>query len=222
MVSEVSSVVEEYLEVIYRLQERYEIARTSDLVNMLKVSPGTVTNMIERLERDLLVIHEPYKGVRLTERGREIALSVIRRHRLLERLLVNILGVEWYKAHEIACKLEHWIDEHLAKRIEHVLGYPKTCPHGNPIPAENGEIPRGEGDYSLISEMNVYERGVVSRILEEESTFLGYLEKIEMKPDTIIEVVEKSPLNDLITVKVDGKVRALSREVASRIMVRKT
>lgn len=220
--SEVSSVVEEYLEVIYRLQERYEIARTSDLVNMLKVSPGTVTNMIERLERDLLVIHEPYRGVRLTERGREIALSVIRRHRLLERLLVNILGVEWHKAHEIACKLEHWIDKHVAKRIEHVLGYPKTCPHGNPIPAEDGKIPRDEGDYSLISEMNVYERGVVSRILEEESALLSYLEKIEMKPDIVIEVVEKSPLNDLITVKVDGKIRVLSREVASRIMVRKT
>ncbi|MEM2273079.1 MAG: metal-dependent transcriptional regulator [Candidatus Bathyarchaeia archaeon] len=219
---EVSSVIEEYLEAIYRLQERYSIARTSDLVGMLKVSPGTVTNTIERLERNLLIIHEPYKGVRLTEKGRKIALSIVRRHRLLERLLVDILGIEWHKVHEIACDLEHWIDKYVAKRIEHILGYPKTCPHGNPIPTEDGEVLEKKSGCLLLSEMGVCGKGVVSRVLEEESALLSYLERIKMKPESTIEVIEKSPLNDLITVRVDGKVQVLSREVASLIVVRKT
>lgn len=221
MTTEVSDVVEEYLEAIYRLQKRYSVARTSNLVDVLKVSPGTVTNTIEKLERNLLVIHEPYRGVQLTEKGRRIALSVIRRHRLLERLLADVLGIEWHKVHEIACNLEHWINGHVAKRIEHILGYPKTCPHGNPIPTEDGEISEGDS-YSLLSEMDACEKGVVSRILEEESALLSYLERIKIKPESIIEVIERGPLNDLMTVRVDGKVQVLSREVASLIAVKKT
>lgn len=220
MEMEVSNTVEEYLEAIYRLQKRYNVARTSNLVDILKVSPGTITNTIEKLERSLLVVHEPYKGVQLTEKGLKIALSVIRRHRLLERLLVDILGIEWHKVHDIACNLEHWINGRVAKRIELILGCPKTCPHGNPIPTEDGEIPE-EDDRFLLSEMGICEKGVVLRILEEESTLLRYLEGIKIKPESVVEVIERSPLNDLMTIRVNGKVQALSHEVASLITVRK-
>lgn len=219
MVAEVSDVIEEYLEAIYRLQERYGTARTGDLVNMLGVSPGTVTNTIKRLEEMLLVIHEPYRGVKLTEEGQKIALSVIRRHRLLERFLVDILGIEWCKVHELACNLEHWINGDVTRKIECVLGFPKKCPHGNPIPAEDGKI-SGDEEQPLL-EINIGERVVVSRIIEEKRTTLGYLEGAGIKPESLIEVVGRSPLNDLITVKVDGSVQVLSREIASLIMVRR-
>lgn len=220
MNAEISSVVEEYLETIYRLQERYGIARTGDLVKILGVAPGTVTNTIERLEKMLLIVHEPYKGVHLTEKGRKIALSIIRRHRLLERLLFDVLGIGWCDVHGIACNLEHWIDDHIARRIERVLGAPKKCPHGNPIPAEDSKIP--EENENVLTEINVGEKAMVSRILDEELAILRYLENIGIKPETLIEVIEKSPLDDLITVRVDGKIHTLGHKVASLVMVKKT
>ncbi|MEM3648531.1 MAG: metal-dependent transcriptional regulator, partial [Thermoproteota archaeon] len=97
---EVTPVVEEYLECIYRLQEKEGVARTSSIVKSLRVVPGTVTNTVEKLEKDGFVTHVSYRGVRLTEKGRRIALKVVRRHRLSERLLVDILKMEWDRVHE--------------------------------------------------------------------------------------------------------------------------
>jgi len=219
MPKRISATVEEYLETIYRLQERSGVARTSDLVVMLEVAPGTVTNTIDRLERDLLVIHKPYKGVQLTDRGRKIAISVIRRHRLLECLLADFLGVEWEKSHEIACSLEHWISEDIAKKIERVLNYPKTCPHGNPIPTELGEIIE-EGAYPLTMS-KVGEKVIIAKIIEEKPEFLRYFSKLGIRPKKQIEIVDKGPLNDPIAIKIDGKVQALNRKVASSIMIRR-
>ncbi|MBS7615514.1 metal-dependent transcriptional regulator, partial [Candidatus Bathyarchaeota archaeon] len=109
MEQEVTFVIEEYLEAIYRLQEKNKAARTNDLVKMLNVAPGTVTNTVERLERESYITHVPYKGVKLTEKGNSIALQVLRRHRLSERLLTDILHIDWDKVHEAACRLEHGI-----------------------------------------------------------------------------------------------------------------
>ncbi len=220
MPTKFSGVIEEYLEAIYRLQERSGVARTGDLVKMLNVAPGTITNTIERLEKELLVIHKPYKGVQLTEKGRKIALDVIRRHRLLERLLTDLLEVEWDKAHDVACQLEHWIPKDVTKKIEHVLKNPKTCPHGNPIPTEEGEIFE-EKSYPL-TEFGIGEEGVIVKITDEKAKFLQYLNRLGIKPGKYIKIIEKAPMNDPITVKIDGEVCALSHAMASSIMARKT
>ncbi|MEM1580972.1 MAG: metal-dependent transcriptional regulator [Candidatus Bathyarchaeia archaeon] len=219
MSAKVSNVIEEYLEAIYRLQERSGVARTNDLVLMLNVAPGTVTNTIERLEKKLLITHEPYRGVQLTGEGRRIALNVVRKHRLLERLLTDLLEVEWDKVHEIACNLEHWVTEDIARKIERVLGYPKTCPHGNPIPSENGEI-TGEETHPL-TEFKIGERGIIAKVIEEGSEFLQYMGRLGVKPEKYIEIIDKAPLSDPITIKIDGKIQALSQKTASLIMVRK-
>lgn len=219
MSGEISDTIEEYLEAIFRLQELHGVARTSDLVAMLKVSPGTVSNTIERLKRSSLVTHEPYRGVQLSEEGRKIAISVIRRHRLLERLLTDLLEVEWSKVHEIACNLEHWVNDYVIKRIECILGFPKTCPHGNPIPTEHSEIFSDEAQ--PLMNVNVGEKVVIARVSKEEGALLQYLERVGIRPGKSIEVVERTPLNDLVIVKLNGRVQALSREVASFIMVRK-
>ena len=211
----VSHVVEEYLEMIYKLQERSGVARTSDLVKLLNVAPGTVTNTIERLEKESLVLHEPYRGVKLTEKGRRIALRVVRRHRLSERLLTDILKVEWENAHTVACRLEHVITDEVAKKIEKVLGHPRTCPHGNPIPTECGGII--EGNSLPLTEFEVGERGVIIKIVEEEPELLNYLNRMGLKPDVIFEVVEKAPFEGPITIRINGKTHALSRNVASLI-----
>jgi DtxR family Mn-dependent transcriptional regulator len=131
---------EEFLESVYRLQQRSGVARTSELVEMLKVVPRTVTNTMERLEKKRLVVNETYKRVKLTDEGRNIALQVVRRHRPSESLLADMLHTEWNQVREAACRLEHRVTDDVAKSIEKALGSPRTCPHGNPIPAKSGEI----------------------------------------------------------------------------------
>lgn len=219
MARKLSIVIEEYLEGIYRLQEKSGVARTSELVKWLKVAPGTVTNTVERLKRKGLVTHEPYKGVKLTEKGRKIALQVLRKHRLSERLLTDILHVDWDKAHDAACELEHAIDDDIAKNIEKVLGHPKTCPHGNPIPTQCGGI--FEEETEPLTSLNPREEGIIVKIAEEEYDLLKYLAELGLTPGTPIEVVEKAPFNGPITVKVDETDRALSLEIASIINVKK-
>jgi len=216
---EVTSATEEYLEIIYKLQKKNGIATTSDLVRLLKVAPGTVTNTIARLERESFVIHEPYRGVRLTEKGQRIALRTIRKHRLSERLLTDLLNVEWEKVHEAACKLEHSISDEIAKKIEKALGHPKTCPHGNPIPTECGGII--EKSSEPLSKFNVGEKGVIVKITDERRELLEYLSSINVKPDRLVEIIDKAPFNGPITIKIEGKSHALSPEIASIIEARK-
>jgi len=220
MSEEVTAVIEEYLEGIYRLQERSKVARTSEIVELLQVVPGTVTNTVERLEKEGYVTHEPYKGVRLTEKGRKIALHVIRRHRLSERLLTDILHVKWSEAHEAACRLEHSITGDLIKKLEKALGRPRTCPHGNPIPTKCGGII--EEKSQPLTALNEREQGTIVKITEEKSDLLRYLDTIGLVPGTPIEVMEKVPFNGPITLKVGGTSRALSRAVASIIKVKRT
>jgi len=203
---EITAAVEEYLEGIYRLQERSgEAARTSDIVKLLQVAPGTVTNTVERLEREGLVTHVPYKGVKLTERGRKLAIDVIRRHRLSERLLTDILRVKWSEAHQIACKLEHSFTGDLVKKLEKALKHPKTCPHGNPIPTQCGGIIEEKSE--PLTNLKPKEKSVLTKIL---------------LPGALLEVVEKAPFGGPITVKINGTKQALSFEMASIIYVKKT
>jgi len=219
MGKEVTAIVEEYLEVVYKLQEKNGAARTSDIVASLKVAPGTVTNTVERLERDGLIVHVPYKGVKLTDKGQRIALNVIRRHRLSERLLTDILHVEWEKAHEAACKLEHAIDNDVIKKVEKVLNHPKTCPHGNPIPTKCGGIIE-EKSQPLV-ELNVKETGMIMKIIEEKPELLHYLGTLGLVPSTKIEILEKAPFDGPITLRVGKANRVLSHEVASMIKVKR-
>jgi len=220
MTEEVTAVIEEYLEAIYKLQERSGTARTSDIVKMLEVAPGTVTNTVERLEKEGYVTHEPYRGVKLTEKGLKTALHVVRKHRLSERLLTDILHVEWDKAHEAACKLEHGITEEIIKPLEKALRHPKTCPHGNPIPARGGEIT--EEKSQPLTSLNEKEQGTIVKITEENPELLHYLDTIGIVPGASVEVKEKTPFNGPITLNVSGNFRALSRSVAAIVKVKRT
>lgn len=214
-----SPVVEEYLEAIYRLEEKENIAKMSRLVRELNVSAGTVSNTIERLEELRLVAHIPYRGVKLTQKGKTAALDVIRRHRLSELLLANILDVEWSKVHEEACRLEHGISREVARHIERKLGMPKTCPHGNPIPDENGNLKTER--FLALAKLKVGERGVVTRILKEEPAILDYLEKHNIKPGVEFQVRGATPLEGLILLDVNGKRVTISASIASLIGVKR-
>jgi len=217
---EISAVIEEYLECIFKLQEKSGVARTNDIVKSLGVVPGTVTNTVEWLEKEGLVTHKPYKGVKLTEKGRKIALQVIRRHRLSERLLTDILHMKWDKVHDAACKLEHSITDEIIKPLEKTLGHPKTCPHGNPIPTKCGGIIEEESQ--PLTALNEREQGTIVKITEEKADLLRYLDTMGLVPGASLEVVGKAPFNGPITIKVGRTNRALSREVASIIKVKRT
>ena len=218
MAQAVTIQTEEFLECIYRLQERDGVAKTSELAKMLKVVPGTVTNTVERLEKKGLVVHEAYKGVRLTEEGRNIALKVVRRHRLSECLLADMLHMKWDRVHEAACHLEHGVTDEVAKNIEEALGWPQTCPHGNPIPTKSGGIV--EEERKLLWTLRTGDEGIVAGITDEKQDTLERAERLGLRPGVHVKVLEKAPDETTIKVEVGGVDRTLSLKIASHVMVR--
>ncbi len=208
---------EEYIETIYRLQKRDGAAKTKELAEALSVVPGSITNTIEHLERHDLVVHEPYRGVKLTKQGEKIALGIIRRHRLAERMLTDMLNAQWSSVHEEACKLEHALTKKVAALLEARLGYPKFCPHGNPIPTESGLI--DEQPSIALTDANVGESYVVVKITDEEQDDLELLAQKRILPTVTIQV-ERQDSQD-IYLQVEGMVQTLSIDLATTVMVRK-
>jgi DtxR family Mn-dependent transcriptional regulator len=219
LTQELTTVEEEYLEAIWHLERRNKAAKTSDLSQRLAVTMGTISNMIDHLEREGLLEHEHYRGVRLTPKGRDAALNVVRRHRLSEKLLTDILHIDWSHAHDAACKLEHSLTTEVTNSLDKVLGRPRTCPHGNPIPAENGEIVEEEG--TQLSELKSGDKATVASITDEKTEMLQYLATLGLFPGTHVSVQEKAPFNGPLMIKVGNASYALSRDVASLIWVRK-
>jgi len=210
---------EMYLKTIYNLEAVTGAARTGDIAKVLQITPGSVTNTLEVLEEKGLVAREPYKGVKLTEEGRKLALSVFRRHRLAERLLTDILHFDWIESHEEACMLEHAVSDRLASAMEKVLGNPTTCPHGNPIPTEKGVVPPSKTQ--VLSEVENGQRVTVHHIPGENTELLRYLSNLGMFPGVRIEVEEKAPFKGPMLVKVGSNSYPLSLDVASGIYVTK-
>ena len=216
MEAEVSHEAEEYLEAIYRLQKRRGVAKTTELASELNVVPGSVTNTIQNLKKHGLVKHEPYRGVKLTAEGKTIALRILRRHRLAERLLTDILDAEWSSVHEDACKLEHALTKEVIVLLEKKLGYPKSCPHGNPIPAANGKVEE-EKCYPL-TEASINKPCLVARIIDEKREKLLVLANNGIKPDTTVRVVERKPFS--VVLYVAKKKCILNNDVASIVLVK--
>ena len=216
----VSPTIEEYLEAIYRLEKKKGSAKTGDLAKELNVALGTITNTIESMEKQNFITHKPYKGVNLTKKGRKIALDVIRRHRLSERLLTDVLHIDWSKTHDAACKLEHAIaDKDIIKPLEKVLGKPKTCPHGNPIPSESGKVIEEKSE--LLANLSLGKEGIIVKVTDERPDMLQYLATLGLVPGANVQIEEKAPFNGPIIVKVMGASYALGRNVASVIWVKK-
>ncbi len=212
-----SQEAEEYIEIIYKLQKRNSTAKTKDLAESLHVVPGSITNTIEHLESHGLVRHEPYHGVKLTKQGEMIALTIIRRHRLAERFLTDILKADWSTVHGDACKLEHAMSKNVTDLLEERLEHPKFCPHGNPIPTEAGLIE----DLPTISltEANSNESYVVDRIVNEENVNLEMLEDKGIKPQASIHVLKQDEKH--VAVCVNGKPQELSHEDADCVLLRR-
>lgn len=215
----ISHVLEEYLEAIWRLQERSDSVRTGELAQQLEVTPGAVTNTLTHLEKHRLIIRKPYRGITLTEKGRTIALRVIRKHRLAERLLTEVLHMDWSGVHEIACELEHAMTDEMVSPLQRTLKDPTTCPHGNPIPDELGRVTEEESE--PLSNFNPNDRAILVKVTEEKPDMLRYLASLGLMPGATVEVQEKAPFEGPIIVKVMGATYALGRSVASIVQARR-
>ena len=216
----ISSEAEEYLEAIYRLEKKTGSAKTMELARQLKVVPGSVTNTIKSLEGRGLVRHKPYIGVKLTEKGRKLALEVLRRHRLAERLLTDILHLDWSEVHDAACKLEHAMATDIIKPLEKALGHPKTCPHGNPIPTACGGIIEEKSE--PLMNLNPKESGIVVKITEEKADVLQHLAALGITPGVCVEVEKKASFGGPMTIMVGEASYALDYKVASIVNVKRT
>jgi DtxR family Mn-dependent transcriptional regulator len=178
--------------------------------------PGSITNTIEHLEKHNMVKHQPYKGVKLTVKGEKLALDILRRHRLAERLLTDILNAEWSDVHESACKLEHALTKEVIRLLEKRLGNPKFCPHGNPIPTEQGKIE--EEECHPITEAGLNEIYKVTKIVNGKKEKLLALANKGIKPDIPIYVVKKKP--STIVLRVAGREHTLSYSDATSVWVK--
>lgn len=216
LITDLSQEAEEYLEAIYKLQSKRGIVRTTDLAKELKVVPGSVTNTLAHLESHGLVERRLYQGVKLTSKGEKIALIVIRKHRLAERLLTDILEVDWSDVHEKACRLEHAISEDLLPLLEKRLGYPKVCPHGNPIPDDNGRLEDVECE--SLTDVKENQQYIIVKIVDErKANILSLIEK-GVKLGVSIHLVRKA--SKRLVIFVNGKKQTISRVEAESIMVK--
>lgn len=209
--------IEEYLESIYKLQQEKHPVSTSRLATHLKLSAPSVSGMIKKLASKDLVSHTE-KGVCLTEEGKTLAKKVIRRHRLSERLLTDILGFKWDEVHEEACRLEHAISPEMEDRIAQSLGNPRTCPHGHPIPDKNGVLIKE--NVKPLSELKAAQKATIVSVFEEDPKMLQYLASLGLIPGVCVTVEEVAPFGGPLIVLVSGSRYALGREIASKIKVK--
>ena len=189
---------ENYAKAIYHLQQRGAgPVNTGAIAERVGVTPASASAMVRRMAGEGLVQHAPYHGVRLTRRGEDVALEVLRHHRLIEAFLAR-LGMPWDRVHEEAERLEHVISEELEELIARFLGDPTHDPHGDPIPTADLEI--DEPDTRRLSDMEPGERGTVVRISDSDPAMLRYLAELGVSPGDPVRVVDRQPFGGPITV----------------------
>jgi DtxR family Mn-dependent transcriptional regulator len=210
--------IEEYLETIYKLEQDVSPVTTTALAKQLGISPASVSEMTGKLADQGLVTREPYKGVSLTPLGQAQALVVIRRHRLWERFLTDVLGLSWDQVHEEACRLEHATSPLVEERLAQLLGEPEACPHGHPMPTADGEMAVEAG--CPLAELTAGQGARILRVPEGDDALLRYLGTLGLEPQAAIQVEAVGPFQGPLTVRVREAQHVLGRELASQIIVR--
>lgn len=203
----------EYLEVIYYLSARREPVIGARLAEWMHVTPPTVTNIVQRMEEQGYIARDGRGEIRLTDEGFALAEAMVKRHRILERFLVDIMGVPWHMIHEEAVRLEHALSPTMDARIEALVGGSTTCPHGNPIP---GFSYAGK---TRMDQVPVGHSFVIRRIIEEaeeDSDLMRYLQVNGLTPGSQFEVVDQSPSYG-VTLRHSGQQITLSPQIASQL-----
>jgi DtxR family Mn-dependent transcriptional regulator len=222
-----SATVEEYLETIYNMNMEGEVVIGARLAEKFSVAPPTVTEMLKRLMRDGYVEMDNKRQITLTEAGNAAAEAVLRRHRLTERFLVDMLGMQWHQVHEEACRLEHFISGAVEARVFASLNNPTTCPHGNPIPGsvENARNYLKDHGAVRLSTLGVGEKAtilLISEVVEDEEALILYLHEKGLTPGTQLTVLANEGVGEQgeeFKLEVEGRGVCISKTSAAKIWV---
>ncbi len=224
-----SATVEEYLETIYNISMENEVVIGARLAERFRVSPPTVTEMLKRLVRDGYVEMDEKRHITLTEEGNQAAEAVLRRHRLTERFLVDMLGMQWHEVHEEACRLEHFISGAVEARVIASLDNPLTCPHGNPIPGSVSSARTYLQDkhalrLSAVREGETVTILCISEVVEDEEALIRYLHEKGLTPGTQLHVVVQADkthpaLGEHVQLRVNDREVTISKAVSTKLWV---
>jgi len=210
---------ENYLKSIYSLNlTNSENVTTSQVAQKLEITNAATSEMARKLSEQGYLTYEKYKGVELTDKGKKIALQIIRRHRLWESFLMKVLGMSWSEVHDEAERLEHNTSDSLINKIDEHLDFPEFDPHGHPIPNKNGEIPKIPKLVSLVN-AEVGKKYKIFRVADESSELIQYLTKLDLILYKEIKIIEKLSFDNSIIVQVNGSNHSLSEKVAEKVSV---
>jgi DtxR family transcriptional regulator, Mn-dependent transcriptional regulator len=220
-IADLSVTMNRYLTQVYRLSSQQpdnQYISTSALADVLDVSAPAVNRMVSRLREGGLLEHEPYHGIRLTPAGQREALKALRRHRIAEVFLVEVMGFGWHQVHEEATRIAQGMSAAITGRMNQMTGFPTHCPHGEPIPTEDGDLPPLDDSFLVDAEMNA--NLVVTRVRTRESDRLEYLAALGLVPGTSIQVLHKAPFNGPLQLRVGKEYRIVGHNLAELIRVK--
>lgn len=213
----VSAPVEDYLKAIYDLAGREGTASTNDVAARLGVAPASVTGMIRRLSEQGLLEYERYRGVRLSEPGRLVALRTIRRHRIIESYLTEQLGYPWDRVHDEAERLEHAASDELVERMAVALGNPTSDPHGAPIPTADGRV--DERRHQTLADLEVGTLARMVRVSDKNPGLLRYLAEIDLTPGVEVQVLARAPFEGPLTLRIGDAEPVVGQGLAEQVLV---
>ena len=218
---ELSNKMRSYMAEIYRLVDRQpesaDYTSTSQLADLLFVSPPAVNRMVNKLGELGLLHHEPYRGIAITKKGKIAALKHIRHQRIAEAFLVKIMDINWLHVYDEAQRLSRGLSETVTKRMYQMAGSPAVCPHGEPIPDAEGRIPAVSDEFLFGVEAGTRIR--ISRLITREFDRLQYIEALGLVPDQICEVIHVAPFNGPMQLRLDREYRIIGDSLARLIRV---
>ena len=214
-----SEITEQYLKIIFNLTEGGEAAKTTDIANAMGVAPASVTQMLHKLARQGYVRHKPYHGTVLSQKGRRIAKGITRKHRLLERFLSDMVGVEREAGHDQACKMEHALSNEAEEALCKMMNHPSTCPHGKLIPKCDRDVTCEECAQQALrlSEVEEGRTATVSHLVSKNKDELCRTLAMGFVPGAKVTVEKKLPLGGPIIVNLKGTRIAIARSVGDAL-----
>jgi DtxR family Mn-dependent transcriptional regulator len=219
--SKITQAIEDYLRTIYALEEEVQPVIAARVAEEVGVTPSTMVSTLRRLEGEGYLKVVRRKEIHLTAEGKQVAERILRRHFLLERFLTDLLGLDWVKAHQEAHRLEHALSQEVEDRLAKLLGYPTTCPHGNPIPSKDSQrVPKSKGTplHSIAAGKEV-ELDYITEGGERDARLLGFLQEHRLVPGTKVRVLDVAPSMGVMSLKVGQDEFSLGIEAAKKIRV---
>jgi DtxR family Mn-dependent transcriptional regulator len=208
---------EDYLKALYHLEMDFNSVSTNSIAEYLDMKPSSVTDMLKKLSEKKFINYQKYKGTSLTKKGKLIALSIIRKHRLWETFLVEKLGFGWDQVHTIAEQLEHIKSDELIENLDNFLGNPKYDPHGDPIPSKDGNIEKM--NQKILVELKASQKGIITGVKKGTASLLNYLDKEKVKLGDSIKVIEILEFDGTYIVEINKRKLTFSEKICQNLLL---